>query len=64
MANVRNDVRLELPCKHCGEMVSIYMQTAALDGGSTVVLHDGCDKPTVSMMTANPRKLGMVTGTT
>ena len=56
-------------CENCAEPVTLTFRddpfAAFIPGGRSVtVFHDGCDLPTVKMITDNPRKLSVVTSST
>ncbi len=46
-------------CERCGELVQ-FSKTSF----GTVIIHDGCDQPMVTLISDNPRKLGVISGIT
>ena len=49
-------------CVNCGKLVEIHQSTNSdTQETNLVAIHDGCNRPTLSMWTDNPRKLGVVT---
>lgn len=49
-----------LPCESCGKDV-LFMRC---EDGTTEISHSGCERAVVTMMTMNPRKLGVITSIT
>jgi hypothetical protein len=49
-----------VPCEACGGVVTFIRN----DDTSISAYCDGCERPMVTLMTHNPRKLGVITGLT
>lgn len=56
-------VIMEMSCQRCGAPVEVWFLTDH-PTQQIAIMHDGCDRPLVSMLCDNPRKLGVVTATT
>ncbi len=55
----RDEVTLRADCETCGKPVEFIFNR--LKPSVSAILHDGCEKPIVTMLCHNPQKLGVVT---